>query len=525
MPVAIGPAALDGAIDSDRRPVVVDVRPALEYTDAHVPTATLVPRRSLESRLPIRVPCRSTPLVICDRRGERAPVDAEWLEHLGYADVSYLDGGNTAWRTAGRPMVEAVDGVPTTALHVPSKLFGERVLADEGVPQLSPDELHRRLADDPENLLVVDVRTPDEHLEGAIPGAVNAEGVELAALAANRGETGTIVVHCAGRTRSIIGAATLRKLGIDDVYQLKNGTMGWRLAGYELSPGTTESIASTRQPSPGLESTAETLLAESGVERLSPADFAALLDVTDFNVYPVDVRTREEYDVGHLPGTLNVPGGQLIQRADHYIPDSRGRVALVSDETGRAAVTAYWLSEQGFSHVGVLDGGIEAWKRADRSLRSGPVRRSPLGLDRAAKTVRYVAPETLEDRRYDGSVRVIDVDASTEFRRRHVPGSEWVPRYHLDTEIAGETAEVILTCRDGTYSTLAAAAVAYRGLPVPSVLRGGLEAWEAAGLPTESGTAGLSREPRDVVPPPWALGRTAVRAYLDWEEALVGDDA
>ncbi len=43
-----------------------------------------------------------------------------------------------------------------------------------------------------------------------------------------------VIVNCAGRTRSIIGAATLRRLGLTNVRALSNGTMGWLLAGYEL---------------------------------------------------------------------------------------------------------------------------------------------------------------------------------------------------------------------------------------------------------------------------------------------------
>ena len=44
----------------------------------------------------------------------------------------------------------------------------------------------------------------------------------------------TVIVNCAGRTRSIIGTAALRRLGLTNVRALRNGTMGWVLAGYQL---------------------------------------------------------------------------------------------------------------------------------------------------------------------------------------------------------------------------------------------------------------------------------------------------
>ena len=43
-----------------------------------------------------------------------------------------------------------------------------------------------------------------------------------------------VIVNCAGRTRSIIGTAALRRLGLTNVRALENGTMGWVLAGFEL---------------------------------------------------------------------------------------------------------------------------------------------------------------------------------------------------------------------------------------------------------------------------------------------------
>ena len=47
----------------------------------------------------------------------------------------------------------------------------------------------------------------------------------------------TVVVNCAGRTRSIIGTRVLQRMGLTNIVGLKNGTSGWVLAGYELETG------------------------------------------------------------------------------------------------------------------------------------------------------------------------------------------------------------------------------------------------------------------------------------------------
>src|SRR5438309_1019409 len=58
-----------------------------------------------------------------------------------------------------------------------------------------------------------------------------------------------VVVNCAGRTRSIIGAQSLINAGIPNrVVALKDGTMGWHLAGLKVAKGKTEHAPS---PSPG----------------------------------------------------------------------------------------------------------------------------------------------------------------------------------------------------------------------------------------------------------------------------------
>src|SRR3974390_396022 len=73
-----------------------------------------------------------------------------------------------------------------------------------------------------------------------IPGSVSVPGAELvlrAGRVAPDPET-TIIVNCAGRTRSIIGTQSLINAGIaNKVVALRNGTIGWTLAGKDLEYG------------------------------------------------------------------------------------------------------------------------------------------------------------------------------------------------------------------------------------------------------------------------------------------------
>ena len=93
------------------------------------------------------------------------------------------------------------------------------------------------------------------------------------------------------------------------------------------------------------------------------------------NVILFDVRTREEYDAGHVPGSSWVPGGQAVQATDDNMAVRAGWLVLICDGFGRSIMTAGWLKRMGFPHVAVLEGGVPAWQRS--AARSRPASRSP----------------------------------------------------------------------------------------------------------------------------------------------------
>ena len=93
----------------------------------------------------------------------------------------------------------------------------------------------------------------DEFNRMSIPGGINCPGAELthriAALAPDPATT--VVVNCAGRTRSILGAQSLRHAGVPNpVVALRNGTMGWHLAGFELEHGQDRAAQRCRPKTP-----------------------------------------------------------------------------------------------------------------------------------------------------------------------------------------------------------------------------------------------------------------------------------
>src|SRR5205823_6255425 len=212
----------------------------------------------------------------------------------------------------------------------------------------------------------------------------------------------TIVVHCGGRTRSYIGAESLRRMQLaNPVVVLENGTMGWELAGLTLERG-----AARWAPAPSARSRAVAALAakrvaaEDGIPFVSPRALAArLARREDQNLYVLDVRA-----------------------ADEYVAVRAASIVLVCDGFARSVMTASWLRRMGLPDVAVLAGGLPAWTADGGAVETGLPLAVPVGWETARARVARVSPGDL------GPALIVSVDQSDAYARGHVPGAWWLCR-------------------------------------------------------------------------------------------------
>ncbi len=491
---------------------LLDVREEGEFSESHLLFASSLPLSRLEFGIDALVPRRGARVVVCDggrdRLAERA---AARLSELGYADVSVLDGGTGAWERAGHVLFSGV--------YVPSKAFGEYVEETCHTPNITAGELKARL-DSGDDLVVLDSRPMDEFRRMNIPTAIDVPGAELAYRVydiAPSPDT-TVVVNCAGRTRSIIGAQSLIKAGIPNpVMALRNGTMGWELAGFVLERGN------ERPPPPvsaeGLaraQDGAAKVAARRGIERIDRNRLDAWRSEADRrSLFLLDVRSVDEYEAGHLAGSRPIPGGQLVQTTDAVIGTRNARVVLIDDTGVRAAMTASWLVEMGWPEVAVyrLDPAAD-------EIETGAWTPAAPGLETAS--AKRVGVEALSAGLRGGTMAAVDLSGSRAYRAGHVPGAGFALRARLDLVLdklpAAET--VVLVSGDGALARLAAAE---RGDGF-AFLEGGTEAWTAAGMPLAEGEEWMLDDPVDVWLRPYDRGgdvTQAMNAYLEWELQLV----
>ena len=295
-----------------------------------------------------------------DGLAERA---AAVLGAAGYSDLHILDGGN---RRLGGGRLRAVL---------------RRQRAEQGVRRVRrARERHAEhfgarssttLMQSGTDMVVLDSRPFDEYSRVSIPTGVNVPGAELVLRVHDIAPSPDtlVVVNCAGRTRSIIGAQSLINAGVPNkVVALRNGTMGWNLAGF-----TPDSGKSRRAPD-GV--AWRTRLGEVRRRRRSPASSTSAASTRRRSRGCAPTRAARSIcsTCAIRPNTppamwrarSRAPGGQLVQATDQYAGTLQcaHRRASTTRQV-RAVMTASWLRADGLAR------GVRAGRRGRREGLSG----------------------------------------------------------------------------------------------------------------------------------------------------------
>lgn len=496
-----------------------DVREHGQYGEGHPFYAVSLPWSVLEREVGRLAPNRRVRLVVFDNddapTGPAAAAAAR-LAALGYTAVHRLEGGAQAWREAGFVLFKGV--------NVPSKAFGELVEEAAHTPHISATTLlqWQQSATPP---VVLDGRPLGEFAAMSIPGASCCPNGELALRIDSflPDERTPVVINCAGRTRSIVGAQTLIHLGLrNPVFALENGTQGWSLADLPLERDQPHRYAEAALSTPARVEAARTLATRAGVEWLDADTVRKWAEAGERTVYLLDVRTPEEFTAGSLPGAQHAPGGQLQQATDQFVGVRHAIVVLFDDDDIRAPVTASWLRQLGHQAFVLTDGLHSGLALADSRVPD------PVALP-------VIDAATLAARIAQRSVSVVDLRSSAAWLKAHVPGSRWSIRPRLAETLAQSRRAVTIVADDPQLAAWAVADLPEAAGRDISVLCGGFAAWRAwadaagadAGRLADQADAAHPLAPAErldflfFVHDRHAGNKDASRAYLAWELGLL----
>ena len=85
----------------------------------------------------------------------------------------------------------------------------------------------------------------------------------------------------------------------------------------------------------------------------------------------LDVRERDAYEAGHIPGARLLPRGQLELRVNEELPDPTRRILTCCEFGHISTLAAATLREMGFQRAVALDGGMKAWREAGYPTKAG----------------------------------------------------------------------------------------------------------------------------------------------------------
>jgi glyoxylase-like metal-dependent hydrolase (beta-lactamase superfamily II)/rhodanese-related sulfurtransferase len=221
---------------------------------------------------------------------------------------------------------------------------GPLLTAGVEVMPLAPRQVELKRS---EGALIVDVRTDLQFDEAHIPGAV--------AITALHAGFGTKLAWVADREQEIV------LVGRDDdegraAAKLATA-VGIRKLGGFLAGGMTAWRAEDREI--------------ARIERIRAADLHALSE-DDASLQILDVRERDEWEAGHIPGSIFMPYHDLHELPQELDPSKP--VAAICASGQRSAVAASLVARLGGERVlHVVEGGVGTWGRAGHPLERGPV--------------------------------------------------------------------------------------------------------------------------------------------------------
>jgi rhodanese-related sulfurtransferase len=508
----IDATTLKAWLSDEREIALLDVREHGQYGEGHPFFAVPLPYSRFELSLAKLVPNPAVRLVLCDGDDGVAERAAARAEALGYHNVHIVRGGAQAWRRAGYTLFAGV--------NVPSKTFGELVEQQRHTPRVTAKQL-QAMREAGENLAIVDGRPLAEYRRMNIPGGICCPNGELVLRIRDivPDPKTKIIVNCAGRTRSIIGAQTLIDLGVPNpVYALENGTQGWFLAGLNLEHGADRRYSDAIRTAdfPRLQARARALARGRKAAFASSREVDTWLADPSRTTYVLDVRTSEEFAANGVPPIVHAPGGQLMQATDQWVGVKGARIVLVDAESVRAPVVAAWLRQLGHEAC-VLEGGVAA----ARELSS----RRPSSASPGLHQPRAMAPAELADASRQGMVQIIDLRPSMTYRKAHIPGAVWSIRPRIASAVTDGASPVVLVANEPDVAALAARDLAELGCSDTRLLAGGFDAWCDAGLPVVA----TPNHPPDAECIDFLFftaarhdgDAEAARRYLAWETGLI----
>lgn len=202
-----------------------------------------------------------------------------------------------------------------------------------------------------EDYVILDVRSAEEHKDGHLNDSVSMPVLELESRISELSKDMHLIVYGGKKDDSFQAAKILTENGFKFVYDM-GSISEWRARGYPLvAKVVMDADKETEEDRDGEQNDYQPITVEESFKLFQDGNYLFL-----------DVRSKEEYDEGHIKGALHIPVEELKNRI-HEIPDVRGIITYCSGiGCGLSGWAASILVERGFKEVYEMKGeGIYEW--------------------------------------------------------------------------------------------------------------------------------------------------------------------
>ena len=416
MKLKITPETVRSWISDKEEVAFIDVREIGQHTNGHPFFSISIPYSLFEFNIKILVPNKQTRVILIDNNNGISDLVYNIAHQMGYSNISIIEGGVEEWVSAGYKLFDGI--------NVPSKSFGELIEKYFHTPSITAKELAQKQKNN-ENYIVIDGRPFLEYNKMSIPKSICCPNAELFYRVSSyiKDINTEIIINCAGRTRSIIGAQTLIDFGIKNkVKALENGTQGWFLSELSLEHNKNKylEVLPNDLEIQQLQNKVLKLTNDLNIDLINLKKAQELIIDKKKSTFIFDVTTSKT--ISTKPGTImNVPGGQLIQATDKYIGVWKATVILVDDgDLIRAGTTSFWLKKMGYEVYILKEGLLKAQtlkftKEIDHKL----IDLDFINLEDLVKIKKQI---------------LYDIRSSKDFCKMRIKNSIWLNRAHLYRE-------------------------------------------------------------------------------------------
>ena len=413
MKLKITPETVRSWISDKEEVAFIDVREIGQHTNGHPFFSISIPYSLFEFNIKILVPNKQTRVILIDNNNGISDLVYNIAHQMGYSNISIIEGGVEEWVSAGYKLFDGI--------NVPSKSFGELIEKYFHTPSITAKELAQKQKNN-ENYIVIDGRPFLEYNKMSIPKSICCPNAELFFRVSSyiKDINTEIIINCAGRTRSIIGAQTLIDFGIKNkVKALENGTQGWFLSELSLDHNKNKylEVLPNDLEIQQLQNKVLKLTNDLNIDLINLKKAQQLIIDKKKSTFIFDVTTSKT--ISTKPGTImNVPGGQLIQATDKYIGVWKATVILVDDgDLIRAGTTSFWLKKMGYEVYILKEGLLKAQtlkftKEIDHKL----IDLNFINLEDLVKIKKQI---------------LYDIRSSKDFCKMRIKNSIWLNRAHL----------------------------------------------------------------------------------------------